>query len=663
MDALQAGVDELEKEHDDGSSGEESTASESAAESTASESAAQSQEHEASSDEESSGMTPEQEMSLPGVEIKPKSHGHKVQADTTESYHTPDLTAAAGMVKVDAPGGSKEQEAESVGKAPKSSWEESSEEGSSSGSSSGSASEYSGSVVDESEKDEDDEEEEYGSSIEYGSESAGGSASAESSKMMTASELEELKQENAAKAKEAEEDSEATSGAQQQPKKSAGGHAKEFTTHQTHKASVVKPAVMNQSPIMVKKGNAEKSTVLSLFWTAKGDGSLRSSRLDGTNEKKITDGFADPVGLAVDSGAQVAYVADAGRKHIVQVHLDGGKQEPFKPASHIGHPVALAFDQTASTLYVGESDGHVWSCASADGKCHELVFNASHSAALKSHEFSAIALHKQWLYVAGDKAIVRMNKADGHQARTIADLSDEKKHAKAHKIVVNEHDQLVYFTNEDGVYSVGLHGGDVHMIVHEPTAQARGLAVDPAHNQLFWAADKDNHIRRAHLGKDDFSDVIKAQNPHALDIASVAASKDDEQHKDGDAAKPGSSSGSGNGAGALKKAKVVEREGVCHSPPCTQEQVYKKKAAASGAEESSSTGPSDFTKPELHASGEDCPCGHVTPAGTCHCKSAPQHVKPEYHEGDEQAEPEYHQEKVVMEDDDKPVRGEAKYIV
>jgi hypothetical protein len=232
-----------------------------------------------------------------------------------------------------------------------------------------------------------------------------------------------------------------------------------------------------------------------IYWTDKGDGSVRRANLDGSGQESLISGLTIPVGLALDlTGGKIYYDDQSSGGSSYSANLDGSG--PTTLVEGLSAPDQIALDVPGSQMY--------WACGglSSTGGIKRAGLDGSGLTTLVDGLNGARGVD---LDVPGGKMYVSEGlQGEGTIRRYNLDGSGEEilitGLPRPSAIALDLPHAKMYFGDQgdDGtVQRANLDGSGQEILVSRPGSGITGIALDLVGGKLYWVDDA--NIERANL--------------------------------------------------------------------------------------------------------------------------------------------------------------------
>ncbi len=250
--------------------------------------------------------------------------------------------------------------------------------------------------------------------------------------------------------------------------------------------------------------------LLMMYWTDDGTDKIQRANLDGSNiEDLVTQGLADPIGIALDMSSGKMYWTNWGKHKIQRANIDGSNIEHFG----WGAVSSIALDVTGNKLY--------WTTRSTSSSIRHANLDGSNVEILITQGLDApngIALDvlggKMYWTDGGADKIQRANLDGSNVENLVTGLSIPN------GIALDVLGGKMYWTDcgTDKIQRANLDGSNIEALV-TGLKEPNGIALDVLGGKMYWTDGDTDKIQRANLDGSHVEDLVTGlDNPSGIVI-------------------------------------------------------------------------------------------------------------------------------------------------
>ena len=255
-----------------------------------------------------------------------------------------------------------------------------------------------------------------------------------------------------------------------------------------------------------------RADAAKMYWTESQGLKVGRADLDGGNaESLVTTGLTEPVGIALDVGADQMYFTDmeTGSGAIRRADLDGSNLGNVITASGNSDAEGIALDLTANKMYWADWNEHRIQRANLDGSGTESLIASGLNQPM-ALALDLIGGKMYWTEWSGYK--VRRANLDGSD---VEDLITGGEYTSGFAgIALDLAHNKICWTSVDGskIQRANLDGSEVEdLFDSEGEAPPWAIALDVASGKMYWT-DTVGQVRRANLDGSSIEDLVTGLN-------------------------------------------------------------------------------------------------------------------------------------------------------
>ena len=247
-----------------------------------------------------------------------------------------------------------------------------------------------------------------------------------------------------------------------------------------------------------------------IYWIDSDASKIQRANLDGSNvENLVTQGLADPHGIALDVAGDKMYWTDDGTDKIQRANLDGSNVEDLITRG-LETPHGIALDVANGKMYWTDFGREKIQRANIDGSNVEDLVTQELLYGPRSIALDVASGKMYWIDLQINK-IQRAN-LDGSNVEDLVTRGLETPLGIALDVVSGK----MYWTDRGGSEDIGtgkiqranLDGSNVEDLVTQGLDDPDGIALDVANGKIYWTDWGTDKIQRANLDGSNVEDLV-----------------------------------------------------------------------------------------------------------------------------------------------------------